>query len=141
MPNDLRPGLTHKQTLRVDNTLTVPFVSKHFSGFGDMPPVFATAFMVGFVEWACIEALKAHLTENEQTVGTHIDISHIAPTPVGFTVSANVTLTEVNDRALTFLVECFDNAGPIGRGMHKRTIIDKARFAAKLVEKAKSVSR
>lgn len=61
-PDALKPGLRFAQSLRVTSDLTVPQLSPAFTGFADMPPVFATAYMVGFVEWTCAEAVKPYLT-------------------------------------------------------------------------------
>jgi len=83
----LRPGLRHTQVITVDEALTVPAVSTTFTGFVDMPAVFATPFMVGFVEWACIEALRPYLAAYQRTAGTHVDMSHTAATPVGMQVT------------------------------------------------------
>src|SRR5262245_26772993 len=116
------PGTTHMQTLRVDDTLIVPAVSGHFTGFSDMPPVFATAFMVGFIEWACIEAIRPYLEPGEHTVGTHVNVSHTAATPVGMNVTAFVELVAVEGRKLTFRVTCRDEAGGIGEGTHERVV-------------------
>src|SRR5262245_29659615 len=102
------PGTTHMQTLMVDDTLVVPAVSEHFTGFRDMPPVFATAFMVGFIEWACIEAIRPFIEPGEHTVGTHVNVSHSAATPVGMAVTAFVELVAVEGRKLSFRVTCRD---------------------------------
>jgi fluoroacetyl-CoA thioesterase len=123
------------QSIRVDESLTVPSVSARFPGFSDMPPVFATAFMVGFVEWTCIEALRPHLSEGEQTVGTRIDMSHVAATPVGLQVRAEVELMAVEGRKLQFRVRCFDDRELIGEGTHERAIIRPASFATRLEAK------
>lgn len=125
--------------IRVDPSLTVPAVSPIFTGFADMPPVFATAFMVGFVEWACIEAIRPLLNPGEQTVGTHIDISHSAATPVGMLVSAQVELTEVRGRRLRFRVFCRDEAGVIGQGVHERCVIQPGAFLARAEARAVEV--
>lgn len=122
--------------IRVDPSLTVPSVSPLFTGFADMPPVFATAFMVGLMEWACVEAIRPLLNPGEQTVGTHIDVSHAAATPVGMLVSAEVELTEVRGRKLRFRVICRDEADVIGQGIHERTIIVPEAFMAKVDAKA-----
>ncbi|GGF81405.1 thioesterase [Azorhizobium oxalatiphilum] len=136
MPLDtLQPGLTHTQSLRVDERLTVPAVSQAFTSFSDMPPVFATAFLVGFVEWACIEALKPHLAPGEKTVGVHVDLSHDAATPVGMTVTAQVELIAVEGRKLRFKVSCRDEADAICAGYHERYVIDADRFLARLAQK------
>ncbi len=129
------------QSLRVDHTLTVPAVSQAFTGFSDMPPVFATAFMVGFIEWTCIEALRPFLEPHERTVGTHVDVSHSAATPVGMTVTAEVELIAVEGRTLRFKVSCRDEAGLIGEGFHDRAVIDAAKFMARVSAKAEANRR
>ncbi|WP_337660500.1 thioesterase family protein [Anderseniella sp. Alg231-50] len=81
MKDTLRPGLTHSAALEIDQSLTVPHVSSKLEAFGDMPPVFATAFMIAFIEATCIEAIAKHLDDGEHSVGTHVDVSHLAATP------------------------------------------------------------
>lgn len=136
MSPDLKAGLGHVQRLRVDDRLTVPAVSRAFTSFADMPPVFATAFLVGFIEWACIEAIRPYLDAGEASLGTHIDVSHIAATPVGMTVTAEVTLIEIAGRKLRFEVVCRDDEDVIGKGTHERHVIDRAKFMARVSAKA-----
>jgi fluoroacetyl-CoA thioesterase len=136
MNTDLMPGLRHVETLRVDQSLTVPSVSPAFASFADMPPVLATALMVGFIEWTCIEALKPYLDEGERTVGTHVDVSHVAATPVGMIATAEVELVAVEGRKLRFRVSCRDEGGLIGEGFHERAVIDLDKFMARLSAKA-----
>lgn len=133
---ELKVGLRHTETMTVNNDHTVPEVEKSWQGFQDMPPVFATAMMVGFMEQTCIEGLRPYLQSNQHTVGTHVDVSHVAATPVGMTVTAEVELVEIQGKALLFKVSCRDDAGMIGEGMHKRAIIDVPRFMQKLAEKS-----
>jgi len=103
-----------------------------------MPEVFATGFLVGFLEWACIQAINPYLNwPEEQTVGTHIDVSHVAATPPGLDMMARVRLVEVDRRRLVFEVEVHDEADLISRGRHERFIIDKAKFDAKMKQKLK----
>src|SRR5262245_46582531 len=116
MKPSLIAGIKHAQSVRVDDSLTVPRVSPHYTAFADMPPVFATAMMVGFMEWACIEALKPHLDDGEQTVGTKVDMTHLAATPVGLTATAEVELIAVEGRKLKFKVTCRDDREVIGEG-------------------------
>jgi fluoroacetyl-CoA thioesterase len=125
-------GLKHKQSITVTPDLTVPSVSPHFSGFHDMPAVFATAFMVGFVEDTCVAALKPHLAPGQRSVGTHVNVSHSAATPIGMTATCEVELVAVEGRSLKFKVLCTDEKGPIGEGFHERFLIDLDRFLAKL---------
>ena len=129
------------QTLKVDESLIVPAVSEHFTGFADMPPVFATAFMVGFIEWACIEAIRPHLEPGEHTVGTHVNVSHMAATPVGMNVTAFVELIAAEGRKLVFRVTCRDEKDIIGEGTHERAIVDIARFATRVAAKAAAAGK
>lgn len=135
MKTSLVPGLKHTGALVVLPSMTVPEVCPELSEFADMPPVFATAMMVGFIEATCIACIAAHLDEGEHSVGTDINVSHVAATPIGMKVRAEVILTHVEKRMLTFTVEAFDNAGLIGKGSHQRAIIDNERFNAKVKEK------
>lgn len=129
------PGTKHMQTLKVDETLLVPAVSEHFTGFRDMPPVFATAFMVGFIEWACIEAIRPLLEPGEHSVGTHVNVSHMAATPAGMNVTAFVELIAQEGRKLTFRVTCRDETDIIGEGTHERVVINPEKFMARVAAK------
>ena len=131
----LKPGLRHAQSIVVDEHQTVPAVSRAFTGFADMPPVFATAFLVGFVEWTCIEALKPWLPPGAQTVGVHVDLSHSAATPVGMRVTAEVSLVEVDGRRLVFSVRCRDEFELICEGVHERAVIDGDKFRQRVARK------
>jgi fluoroacetyl-CoA thioesterase len=123
------------QTLKVDETLLVPAVSEHFTGFRDMPPVFATAYMVGFIEWACIEAIRPLLEPGEHSVGTHVNVSHMAATPAGMNVTAFVELVAAEGRKLTFRVTCRDEKDIIGEGTHERAVINPEKFMARVAAK------
>jgi fluoroacetyl-CoA thioesterase len=127
-------GLKHRQSITITPDLTVPSVSRHFAGFQDMPPVFATAFMVGFVEDTCVAALQPHLAPGQRSVGTHVNVSHSAATPVGGSATCAVELVEVEARRLKFKVLCTDENGPIGEGFHERVLIDLERFLARLAQ-------
>jgi fluoroacetyl-CoA thioesterase len=129
-------GMRHSVELCVDARLTVPALAEAFTGFRNMPPVFATAFMVGFIEWAAIEALRDHLPPGQKTVGTHIDVSHVSATPIGMTVKAEAELVAVNGRTLRFQVRCHDGAGLIGEGFHERIVVDEAKFMKRMAAKA-----
>ena len=136
MKESLAPGIEHEFRFLVTEAKTVPALYPEATEFQAMPTVFATGFMVGFFEWACIQALKPHLDwPEEQTVGTHIDVSHTAATPPGFEVTATVTLVEVDRRRLVFEIQAHDGVDQIARGTHERFIIDKTKFDAKLNKK------
>ena len=131
----LLPGLRHSESVSVTNGLTVPEISPAFTGLGDMPPVFATAYVLAFVEWTCLELVKPYLEPGERTVGTGITMQHTAATPVGMTATAEVELTAVNGRMLEFAFICRDDVEVIAKGTHGRAIIDLERFMGKLAQK------
>jgi fluoroacetyl-CoA thioesterase len=100
-----------------------------------MPDVFATGFMVGFMEWACMEALAPHLDPGERTVGTMINVTHEAATPPGMQVSATVRCIAVDGRKTRWEIEARDEVETIGRGQHERFTIDLEKFNARLAAK------
>ena len=137
MKDTLKPGIEHEFRLLVSAAKTVPALYPESPDFQAMPAVFATGFMVGFLEWACVDAIKAHLDwPAEQTVGTHIDVSHSAATPPGFDVVAKVKLIEVDGRRLVFEVEAHDGVDVITKGRHERVVIQRDRFDQRLAAKA-----
>jgi len=130
------PGLTYEHTFKVPQSKTVPALYPESAEFIAMPEVFATGFLVGFLEWACIKAINPYLDfPIEQTVGTHINVSHEAATPVGLTVTAKVELVKIEGRKLTFKIEAHDGVDLISQGTHERFIINKERFDTKLLTK------
>jgi fluoroacetyl-CoA thioesterase len=131
----LQAGLRHSEQLAVRPIHTVPEMDNSWPGFKDMPPVFATAMMVGFIEQTCVEALRPYLPASQRTVGTHVDVSHVAATPAGMSVTAEVELIAVERRMLRFRVRCLDDAGLIGEGTHERAIIDSEKFLKRILEK------
>ena len=142
MKASLMPGIEHEFRIRVTDAKTVPALYPEATEFQVMPEVFATGFMVGFFEWACIQALIPHLDwPDEQTVGTHIEVSHTAATPPGFEVTAKVKLIEVDRRRLVFQIEAHDGVDLIARGKHERFVIDKATFDAKVKAKLEQGGR
>jgi fluoroacetyl-CoA thioesterase len=85
--------------------------------------------------------MEPYLEDGENSVGTHVYLSHVAPTPVGMSVTATVELVEVKGRTLRFRVDCFDECDRIGSGFHERTLIDSGRFLAKVAQKARRARR
>lgn len=125
MKDTLTVGLTHRLTYVVPVDKTVPHVFEDSAEFAQMPEVLATAYLVGLLERACLEALLPHLDwPAEQTVGTHINVSHSAATPPGMTVTADVELIEIDGRRLVFTVAAHVGAGSTSTGSHERFVID-----------------
>jgi len=133
MKVSLKPGIRYQHRFVVPSSKTVPALYPESPEFVAMPEVFATGFLVGFLEWACIKAINPHLDwPHEQTLGTHIDVSHEAATPPGLEVTATVELIEVDGRRLVFAVEAHDGVDLISRGRHERFVINREKFDAKI---------
>lgn len=140
MKDSLKSGIQYEHKFIVPASKTVPALYPESDEFIVMPEVFATGFLVGFLEWACIKAINPHLDwPHEQTVGTHIDVSHEAATPVGLEVTARVELIAVEGKKLIFHVEAHDGVDLISKGRHERFVINKKKFDAKLEMKKASV--
>ena len=133
--DDLRPGLKHSATIKVGEALAVPASGRLLGETVDMPPVFATANMIAFVEWTCVAALAPYLAPDQRTVGTRVEMTHLAATPIGMRVTAEVELVEIAGRRLRFRANCRDEVEPIGEGFHERTIVDHPRFMQRLARK------
>ncbi|HKB84026.1 MAG TPA: thioesterase family protein [Burkholderiales bacterium] len=141
MKTTLQAGLTHTFKFTIPPNKTVPHLYPESEMFRQMPEVFATGFMVGLLEWACVDALRPYLDwPAEQTLGTHVSFSHEAATPPGMTVTVRVRLAQIEGRKLRFDVEAHDGIDLIARGSHERFLIDAARFNAKVQEKAARVA-
>ncbi len=97
--------------------------------------VYATPCMVALMEGAACEAIADALEENQTTVGTALNIEHISATPVGLEVRAEATVTAVEGKTVTFQVTAFDEAGEIGRGTHRRVIVNSQKFLEKTYNK------
>lgn len=136
MKGSLKPGLSHRFVYRVPREKTVPFLYPEAPSFQVMPEVFATGYMVGLMEWASIELLKPHLDEGEGSLGTHIDVSHLAATPPGFDVTVDTEVTKVDGRRVWFKISANDGIDKIGEGSHERAVVVWQKFKARVAEKA-----
>jgi fluoroacetyl-CoA thioesterase len=142
MKETLKIGIRYEHKFVVPQSKTVPALYPESSEFIVMPEVFATGFLVGFLEWACIKAINPHIDwPDEQTVGTHIDVSHEAATPPGLEVTATVELIAVEGRRLVFSVEAHDGIDLISKGRHERFVINKAKFTSKVDAKITSQAK
>ena len=141
MKETLKIGIRYEHKFVVPPSKMVPALYPEAEEFVAMPEVFATGFLVGFLEWACIKAINPHLDwPKEQTVGTHIAVSHQAATPAGLQVTATVELIAIEGRKLVFAVEAHDGLDLISTGLHERFIINKERFMARVSEKRSTLS-
>jgi len=136
MKDTLQPGLIYQFKFEVPPTKTVPHLYPESEMFRQMPEVLATGFMVGLMEWACIEAVRPHLDwPEEQSLGVLVNFSHLAATPPGLTVTVDVRLDRVEGRKLSFSLTAHDGIDKIAEGTHQRVVIDRDRFNAKVTEK------
>ena len=128
----LAPGLTGEAHLTVDFTLTA-------AALGDFGVVvLGTPYMINLMEIASAKAVEPELERGQTTVGTLVDVKHLAATPIDMRVTAKSRLLEVDGRRLVFEVEAYDAREKIGEGRHERFVIDLARFLEKVARKAPS---
>src|SRR5919112_2995037 len=127
---ELQPGLTGTTEILVGTRDTAPHI-----GSGKIK-VLATPVMVSLMEEAALNAVEGLLPQGFQTVGTRLDITHVAATPVGLHVIARAELTRVDGRRLTFRIWADDERDRIGEGTHERIIVNVARFDLRAQEKA-----
>lgn len=133
MKTSLVTGIASTTNLTVDRDRTIDFM-------GEDARVYATPMLVRDIEMACRELLLAHLDPGEDSVGTRVEIDHIAATLLGMPVEISVKLVELNGRAVTLEVEARDSVEPICRGRHSRFIVDVAKTAQRLAAKAQKAA-
>ena len=122
----VKPGTTLERKKVVTKQDAISFLG------ADVKPSLASPRMIGHMEFACRDAVLPDLDDGQDTVGTHVDVSHLAATPLGDEVTYRATVIEVEGRKLTFEVEASDSRELVGEGIHQRYIIDVERFAARL---------
>ena len=126
---ELAPGLKHVQSVQV----TLEMTPAHLRA--DPLRVLATPDMVRLVEQTAIQAVQPLLKPGQATVGTRIDIAHLAGTPEGMTVTVAVELTAVDRRRLSFRFEVHDEVEKVGEGTHERFVIDREQRMPRLQAK------
>lgn len=137
MKPTLQPGIRHTFRYTIPDSKTVPHIYPEAADFQLMPRVLATGYMVALCEWACVDLLKPHLDwPDEQSVGTHVNLSHTAATPPGLVVTVEATLEKIDGRKLSFSISAHDGIDPITSGTHERIVIDPVKFNVKLAAKA-----
>jgi fluoroacetyl-CoA thioesterase len=96
--------------------------------------------MIVLIEWVCVRLLKPHLDAGEGSLGVHVDVSHLAATPPGLTVTVDAEVTAVDGKRVSFKVKAHDGVDLIGEGRHERFVVAWDRFNARVAEKAKAAA-
>jgi len=136
----MKPGLEigarieHRLTIGAQHT--VPHLYPEAALFREMPGVLATGYMVGLMEWACIELLAPYYEPGEGSLGTHVDVNHVAPTSPGLTVTVEAEVTEIDGKFVWFKVRAHDGLDEIGAGRHQRAVVAWERFTPRAMGKA-----
>ena len=129
MKNTLQAGVTGSTTVDVDRERTIDFM-------GEKARVYATPMLVRDIEVSCRELLLEHLDAGEDSVGTRVELDHLAATLMGMRVELTVSIVEVKGRAVTFDIAGRDSVEPICRGRHQRFVVDVKTTEARLAAKA-----
>jgi fluoroacetyl-CoA thioesterase len=125
----LQPGLKHVSKVTVTDDMTPPHLRS------EPLRVLSTPNMIALIERTAIDCVQPHLAPGQATVGTRVDVAHLAGTLVGMTVTITVELTAVDRRKLSFRVEVRDEVDEAGKGTHERFIVDAAQRLPRLEEK------
>lgn len=141
MRNTLRLGMVETIEFEVPREKTVPFLYPESAEFQEFPEVFATGYMVGLMEWCCVRSLAHALEEGEGSLGTAINVSHIAATPPGSRVQVKATVESVRGREVIWHVVARDDLDVIGEGQIGRTVVKWSSFSGRLAEKSAAIAR
>ncbi len=124
-----RTGLSAEERVTVGPSNRIVFADNR------MPAVLATPWLVAHLEFAARNAIAPCLEPNERSVGTYVEVEHLAPVPEGFTVVCKARVILVDGASVTFAVEAHDGTEPVARGIHRRRVIDVDRFARRVARK------
>lgn len=131
MTADLKPGMTGTARMVVGTNDTAPRV-----GSGRIA-VLATPVMINLIEEAALDAIETALAPGRQSLGTHLDISHIAATPTGMAVTATARVERIDGRTIEFIVKVEDEDELVGEGRHSRVVVTGDKFQARIDAKAR----
>ena len=126
---EITPGLSGSVEITVGEAHTAPSI-----GSGKVR-VLATPVMINLIEAAALKAIEHLLQPGYQSLGTHLDVHHVAATPVGMKARATAVVTKVDGRTVTFKVEARDEKDLIGHGTHERVVVNVAKFDARVQQK------
>jgi len=140
MKPTLKAGLGHRFVYTVPVSKTAPYLYEESPELAVMPEVLATGFMVGLMEWTCVQLLAPHLDPGEGSLGVHIDVSHKAVAPVDFTITVEAECIEVRGPRAKFVLRAHDGVDEIGSGTHERFIVNWDRFNKSVAGKAAKIN-
>lgn len=126
----IEPGMTNETRITVQESDTA-----RFSGGDSLPPVLSTPRIISYLERTAHQAILPFLAEGQTSVGTVVNLRHLAATPIGMQVRFRAELVEVDRRRLQFKIEAWDAVEKIAEGEHERFIIDRSRFDERLAAK------
>ena len=132
MELDLKPGATATERILIERDRTIGFM-------GESARVYSTPSMVSDVEYACLRLIQKHLGEHQSSVGMHVSVDHLAPTPLGCEVEVNIRVTAVEGRKVTMDAQVRDAVETVGSGVHVRYVVDVPRQARRVEEKRKRI--
>lgn len=124
-----RVGMSAEERHLVDESNRIVFSD------AKMPSVLATPWLVAYMEYAARHAIEPCLEEHERSVGTFVEIEHLAPVPEGFTVVCKARVIRSEGPVVTFQIDAHDGTELVARGLHRRRVIDTARFARRIARK------
>ena len=133
MKTTLTAGIAAKRRFGIDRERTIDFM-------GEAARVYATPMLVRDIEVTCREFLLAHLDAGEDSVGTRVEIDHLAATLLGMVVEIGVSVAEVKGRAVTFAVEAHDGIDTVCRGRHVRFVVEVSQTEVRLAAKAQQAA-
>jgi len=124
----LHTGMSTTERIRVDNDRSIAFM-------GEAARIYSTPSMVSDVEYACLRLIQKHLAEEQSSVGMHVSMDHLAPTPLGCEVEVSVTVSAVDGRKVTLDARVRDAVELVGSGVHVRYVVDVPRQTRRIEEK------
>ena len=128
MNSAVAEGLSASRRIKVDTARTIDFM-------GEESRVYATPELVRDIELTCRDLLLENIDSGQDSVGTRVELDHIAATPLGMWVDVSVTVTDVDGRMVSFVVECRDQVEDVARGVHNRFIVGVEKTAARIAKK------
>ena len=141
MKATLKPGLAHRFAYKVPENKTVPYTYPEAPEIASMPKVFATGNMIILMEWTCAQLLGPHLDAGEGSLGVHVDVSHLAATLPGMTVTVDVECAEIVGQRVSFKVKAHDGMDLIGECCHERFVVVWDKFNARVAAKAAKLAQ